>query len=581
MKGDQEVDTEVASKDAESSPNVGDLFDAIPVAGALWMLSDDQRVRLAQTALNQRTSSAGQRLRSALRFVRVDGFRNPAKAPAKRLAGPVLDEMRRDDKLASLLLLAWEAALPELRAKAAERLAKSDINGRDEGGALKWGASWPISDCMEHGKAIAEDESDVEKEEAAFMCCLVSGRFPMPEVSPPASLLADTALIQGWLSHLESMPLDADEWEDLPVLLEGAMDLLLDRDVQLAKQEQADVAEGIKGLAGFESELRYLEIDTAKWGDEIKDRFDLMEDATCLLDEMHQALARYRAVRPQADSRSEEARRVEERTTQEERILGLEGQWRKLLARPKPELPEEEEDEEQPAPAADASRKELKELESLRAEFLELKESHEESKQRYHAEAQRLEEANATLRQAKAQRDDEISELKGEVTRLREAEDYWRASFFAAKRSSPEDGTEVELRTVQDAVDLASEQFGDELLISLNSKSSTRSPFQRPQEVFDALAWLATAYRRDPEASIGDACPGWFFRRKQSDSTMGMFREWYETRVAGNRYDLTSHVGKGSSFDPKTTIRIGFAWDGENDRVIVGFIGQHQKSRQS
>ena len=579
MKGNQEVDMEDREKEDEKGASVlGDLFDDMPVAGAMWVLTDDQRVRLATRALDQRNSSAGQRLRSALRDVRVDGFRNPAKAPAKRLAVPVLDEIRRDDKLASLLLLAWEGTQSELRAEVVERLAKDDITGRDEGGAVEWESSWPVSDCMELGEDIANEASDVEKEEAAFMCCLVSGRFPLPDGDPPASLLADTPLIQGWLKHLESMPLEADEWADLPVLIEGASDLLAERVQQLTEQERSDVMDGINELADFDAELRYLEIDTDKWGDQIKERFDLMLDAVDLLDDMHQALARYRAVRPQADSRSEEARRVDERTTQEERILSLEGKWRELLARPEPEPPKDEEDEDDEALAPDIT---LKELESLRADVKQLRENYDEAKSLYEAETERLEESNATLRQAKSQRDDEISELKGEVTRLREAEDYWRASFFAAKRSSPEDGAEVELKTVQDAVDLADEQFGDELLISLNSKSSTRIPFQRPQEVFDALAWLATAYRRDPEARIADACPGWFFRRKQSDSTVGMFREWYETRVAGHRYDLTSHVGKGSSFDPKTTIRIGFAWDEENDRVIVGFIGQHQKSRQS
>ena len=578
MKGNQEVETEAVEEQAQEpaqqgadKPTVEDLFDDMPIAGAMWVLSEEQRLRLAQRALEQRTSSAGQRLRSAVRNVQVDGFRNPAKAPAKRLVVPVLDELRRDDKLASATLLAWEESQPELRAKVVERLAQSDITCRDEASALAWEESWPLADCMEIGEEIA-GETEVDAEEAAFMCCLVSGRFPLPDGDPPASLLAETPLIQGWLKHLESMSVHADEWKDLPVLADAVEDLLADRLLQLAEQVQSEVTEGIETLADFDPELRYLEIDTDRWGAEIEERADLMLDATDLLDEMHQALALYRAVRPQADNRTEELRRVAERTKQEERILSLEGQWRELLARPEPELPKEEEQ------APDMTREEL---ESLRGELHEIKALYEEAKARYREETQRLEESNATLRQAKAQRDDEVNELKGEVIRMREAEEHWRASFFATKQSSPEDGEETELKTVQDALDRASEQFRDELLISLNSKSSTRIPFQRPQEVFDALEWLATAYRRDPEATISDACPGWFFRRKQSDSTVGMFREWYETRVAGHRYDLTSHVGKGSSFDPKTTIRIGFAWDEQNDRVIVGFIGQHQKSRQS
>lgn len=38
-------------------------------------------------------------------------------------------------------------------------------------------------------------------------------------------------------------------------------------------------------------------------------------------------------------------------------------------------------------------------------------------------------------------------------------------------------------------------------------------------------------------------------------------------------------VGKGASFDPKSTIRIGFAWDDEHDRVVVGFVGRHQRTK--
>ncbi len=577
MKGNQEVDAEAVEEGtedmAEGKSSVDDLFDDMPIAGSMWVLTDEQRLRLAQRALEQRTSGAGQRLRSALRHVQVDGFRNPAKAPAKRLAVPVLDEMRRDDKLASATLLAWEESQPELRAKVAESLAKADIPCRDEDSALGWEGAWPVAECMEIGEEVA-DEVTVEVEEAAFMCCLISGRFPLPDGDPPASLVAQTPLIQGWLKHLESMSLDAPEWEDLPVLVDGVTDLLAGHLVQLAELLVSDVTDGIDALVNYEPELRYLEIDSEKWGEKIKSRPDLVPDVGDLLDEMYQALARYRAVRPQANNRSEEARRVVERTKEEERILGLERQWRELMARPEPEPP----DEKDVAPTTDVSREGL---EALRGELHELRELHDEAKSRYEEEAQRLEESNATLRQAKAQRDEEISELKGELIRLREAEDYWRDSFFATKQASPEAREEVKLKSVQDAVDLADERFGDELLISLNSKSSTRIPFQRPQEVFDALAWLATAYRRDPEARIADACPGWFFRRKQSDSTVGMFREWYETRVAGHRYELTSHVGKGSSFDPKTTIRIGFAWDEGSDRVIVGFIGQHQKSRQS
>ena len=44
---------------------------------------------------------------------------------------------------------------------------------------------------------------------------------------------------------------------------------------------------------------------------------------------------------------------------------------------------------------------------------------------------------------------------------------------------------------------------------------------------------------------------------------------------------MEMHVGKGTSFDPQNTIRIAFDWDEEEQRVVVGYIGRHQKNRRS
>ena len=43
----------------------------------------------------------------------------------------------------------------------------------------------------------------------------------------------------------------------------------------------------------------------------------------------------------------------------------------------------------------------------------------------------------------------------------------------------------------------------------------------------------------------------------------------------------TRTSGKGTSFDPQNTIRIAFDWDDEEKRVVVGYIGRHQKNRRS
>ncbi|MDE0074691.1 MAG: hypothetical protein OXU32_12110 [Gammaproteobacteria bacterium] len=45
----------------------------------------------------------------------------------------------------------------------------------------------------------------------------------------------------------------------------------------------------------------------------------------------------------------------------------------------------------------------------------------------------------------------------------------------------------------------------------------------------------------------------------------------------GTTWKLAAHLGKGTSHDPHHTIRIAFAWDEPNERVIVGFVGMHQR----
>ena len=108
--------------------------------------------------------------------------------------------------------------------------------------------------------------------------------------------------------------------------------------------------------------------------------------------------------------------------------------------------------------------------------------------------------------------------------------------------------------------------------------------------MFDALAWLATQYHRlrtNPGASpdfdklVKEACPGWSYRPDQAEVTKDQFAQWYTTTVDGKTYELYSHVGKGNSFDPQNTIRIAFAWDDELRKVIVGYIGLHQRTRRS
>ena len=46
-------------------------------------------------------------------------------------------------------------------------------------------------------------------------------------------------------------------------------------------------------------------------------------------------------------------------------------------------------------------------------------------------------------------------------------------------------------------------------------------------------------------------------------------------------YTLVEHIGKGTTFDARYTIRIAFDWDRDRRQVIVGYIGRHQQTDAS
>ncbi len=80
---------------------------------------------------------------------------------------------------------------------------------------------------------------------------------------------------------------------------------------------------------------------------------------------------------------------------------------------------------------------------------------------------------------------------------------------------------------------------------------------------------------------LKEACPGWSYIPHQSAVTIGMFKDWYYAFVNGNKYELGEHIGRGSSGNPQHTIRIAFAWDDHDKRVVVGYVGHHQRSQGS
>lgn len=189
------------------------------------------------------------------------------------------------------------------------------------------------------------------------------------------------------------------------------------------------------------------------------------------------------------------------------------------------------------------------------------------------------------------------SELENKSRELQAAEAKiaaYEAAFEQRKRpdAEAEDATNLPPpRTVSEAVERAKQLFRGRLVFALNSKSEVdKSAFDDPEELFAALSWLANDYF-DSKAglkpgkplrdSIKEVLRDWFYSGGQSEQTMGQFTDWYRCQFEGQKWKLGEHIGTGTSKDARHTIRVSFVWDRDGKRVIIGFIGQHQRSRKT
>ena len=134
----------------------------------------------------------------------------------------------------------------------------------------------------------------------------------------------------------------------------------------------------------------------------------------------------------------------------------------------------------------------------------------------------------------------------------------------------------------------AAGEFPEALGFALNSKSVREGyPYERPDRVYLGLKFLATTLRdalagRVPRSDLAEECVrqcGLHYSPNQSASTMGQFPEDYRAVWNGEEVPLTRHLRRGNNKDPRLSVRIAFHYDKAADRVVIGYLGQHQRTR--
>ena len=385
-------------------------------------------------------------------------------------------------------------------------------------------------------------------------------------------------VFRGWLSDLRALPPDAEEWNNIDSFLEDLTDIVArntaERLIRQSEQIHTTVRETAKA---FRSELRYLETELTlsdSIGHPLSPPY-IVTEATALADTLRSQLQEYHDVRPQAPTLTEEKRRATRRAELEQTILASFARWNDLQS------------------TAEHAASDLNAANDTNEPAAVSPFDHAALKDRFNKLQHKYDQAQAVIAERTQERDqarEEARNLSASLSVFRKSPPLLEDDSMKLPPSIPQPKTPG-AASVSEAIAAAKTAYPDMLAIALNSASNESTPFQRPNEVYAALEWLATEYcdiRLNPpgtdpefEKRLKEKCPGWFYSPKQSDTAKNMFKAEYETTLDSHTYKLDQHIGRGTRGDPQYMIRIAFDWDDERQQVIVGYIGPHQRTQAS
>ncbi len=546
--------------------------------------------------------------------VRLDGFRDTSRADADSLTEAVFDQLLEgNERLLRSVLRTWMECREVLRAQVALELSRLGIMTEGMRGKGDDGIGiWDEEDWNEKLQTVLSEIGDADELDVRLMMTCVSGMAP----DLPEEVALESEMFNRWLDQLREMALDAAEWFELDDFLEQAEGIAREKLVERLVYEADRLRQVLEeSQAKFEDELNYLEIDLNSWLDDAKEHPAVFPKAVQVVESMHDSLLDYMKLKPTGKTRREEIERRVERERCEDILLGLSKEWEELVRAA--EIVEEEverkrieeeaagdvkvglgeSDDASPQPeeasvSPGESEVGVEKTPQAASAMAELEEAREQN-ERLRLENAAVETKSRGLRVKVTDLEEEVDRLRRELYESQQTEKVWRKQFVSVSKAlgDGKEETQAEIGDVGDAVERARRAFPNQLVVALNSKSDVATPFQRPEEVYNVLAWLGTEYHRARTRELGrdpqfdkllkEACSGWFYKPKQTYETKDQYPDWYRTRLGDREYELDAHVGKGTSFDPQNTIRIAFDWDEEGKRVVVGYIGRHQKNRRS
>lgn len=171
---------------------------------------------------------------------------------------------------------------------------------------------------------------------------------------------------------------------------------------------------------------------------------------------------------------------------------------------------------------------------------------------------------------------DTIAELQAEIDNLRDNQQVYLSSRALGNVDDVSDSeAEEKPKSVEDAVIRAKATCANLIFLDSASKAARKSPFQRPEEVLDALRDLNQIAVTDGDIVAQLKARGWGRSRMHiSTTTRTRDGEEYEFEYDGRRQLFEPHITLGSG-SPNSCASIHFIADTRSRKIVIGHVGKH------
>ena len=609
----------MASQTSSSPPALSSF-----VTAANEWLGEDYASSVVWEVLDAREHIPSELKRALDTAIRGTGVRVPGAgfqlqdvqdAPTHHLHSPVFRKMQSSDELTEAVLRAWVGIQGDLYESVVQHLQWNDepTYGPDRQ-ERSFRGYWDARDWQTNYNQFLADRTGFENNDVGLMLWYVSGKLPPPlsEVEDPSHRVD----FERWKELLLALRPDAPQWEEAMEFAAAIAEIREEKEKQRARDAVNQLRSRLEDIwIEYSDELIYLEKDIGIWGAANKIQPEEALQTLEQVNNLESLLEQYRPIRDQAQSRSVESSRAGRRAELEAEIISTVGGLEPNFVTPvgdlifettsgdeteaSPEIPRKPDEEDDLGPdevdeillgltPADEGTDTLEECEDvLPLELL--------------AELEEVE-VPALEQEAASESGDVSTTILAGLQSLREDLELLKAQLVNSNGTghSEEELTVPEISTAGDeqfdtapadglttAILRVQERFPRQLLFRLNSESWVNgNPYEDPQSVADALEWLASTYVSARQGdmdfeklneSLYQACR-WKYSNNQHDRTFFQNEGHYRMLVNGKAYYLNETIGKGVGGDPVNTIRIAFYWDRQRERVVIGYIGQHQQS---